>query len=375
MTVGATKTVGGPVINPRRTATLGLLASLALIIGACQPAESPGSSASADPSIDASASASQAAEAETTYEDGDQITLIVPFSAGGGVDLHARTLQPFFQEALREVTGKDVSIVVQNVEGAGGQIATEGVFRETGDNTQLVIFNSGGTAIQQVVDGAAFDITEMAPIGQVAALSIVMVTREGVLPEDATFDDLVARAQEEPILWAGVGASPPRQLMPAILAENGIDFPIEEVNFDGTPDIVASMLREEVEVFNISIDTALDQIAANPTLQILFNFSDERDPLAPDVPTLVEQDVPGAEDIALATSGQPRVIMAPPGLEEADVAALQEAFNTAMSDEDFIAAAEEAGSPILFGDAASVEVALAEMIDWFTENQDLLAEG
>src|SRR5262249_13066904 len=65
------------------------------------------------------------------------ITLVVPFSAGGAVDVVARLLAEYASRIL------DKRVVVENVSGAGGTIAATRVARATPDGYTILVGNLG----------------------------------------------------------------------------------------------------------------------------------------------------------------------------------------------------------------------------------------
>src|SRR3974390_16682 len=65
------------------------------------------------------------------------ITMVVPFGAGGAVDIMARVLAPGLSEALGQ------QVIVENVAGAGGTTGTARVAKAAPDGYQLLLGNVG----------------------------------------------------------------------------------------------------------------------------------------------------------------------------------------------------------------------------------------
>lgn len=347
-----------------------------LALTACQGTEATPSASDSTPSTDpGSSTPAESGEptAAHSYEDGDQITYVVPFAAGGGQDTYARTLAPYLQAAIRDITGAEVTVVVQNVDGARGIVGMEQVYRETGSSDHIIQFTSDVHAELQVSESPGFDLQELTPLAQISSEDRALIIRPGVLDEDGTFDDLVARSQEEPILWGGATNS---RLFVKVLEDNGVDLSIELVEFPGTPEAIASLLRNEIEIFTVSLPTAVEQVEANPSLRLLVNTGGpERSDLAPDVPTLEELGVPGADYLARTLGTSARVIAGPPEMPEADAAVLEEALATALNDAEFLAEMEAGGNPVVYGDAAAARDLIDGYLEVYIENQDLLTGG
>jgi tripartite-type tricarboxylate transporter receptor subunit TctC len=339
---------GGEVDMRGRWCALLLVSSL--ILAACQGGDDQGS------------------DEGHGYEDGDQVTLVVPYDAGGGFDTYARTLQPCIESALAEATGADVTVIVENVAGAAGRVGVEDVSRAEPDGLRLVIAAVDIMAAQQALEGAEFDATEMRSVGQVADLSRSLVMREGVItPEDGTFLDLIERSQETPILWGSAGLATQEQLVLLILEEAGLPLAIDPVEFEGTGDAVASLLRNELEVYGVTSETAVQVQDANPELRILVTFGP---PAFEGGPSIHDLDLDVADDIELAMGHSRRVIMAPAGTPDATVDVLRQAVETATSGGECVEQSEQAGNVVTFLSGDEVEQLIEDTVELFASRAD-----
>src|ERR1700712_5128353 len=79
------------------------------------------------------------------------IKFVVPFAAGGGIDITAR----MSAEKLGETLGQQ--IVVQNQGGAGGAIATAGVVKADPDGYTLLYHSTTGTVHSAITDNLSYD--------------------------------------------------------------------------------------------------------------------------------------------------------------------------------------------------------------------------
>lgn len=322
---------------------------------------------------ESSTAPSEAANPEAAFGDGDTVTLVVPFAAGGGFDLYTRFVQPCVEEALQEVTGSSVSVLVENVEGGGGQVAAEQVFRAPADGTRLLISSQDILNTQQIIEGAEYDVREMTVIAQIAQISLAVMVREGVIPEGGDFTDLVERSQEEPILWGGSGLEITQKLLFHYLAEGGNEIQVDTVEFEGTSEAIASMLREELEVYFVTLPTAIQQAEANPEVRVIAATAASV-PEGVDVPTLTELGISNADEIAAAAGGSTRIFVGPPDMDASAASALRTAFEDALTDSDCVDEANEAGYPITYAPADEAEQALEEGFDLIEASRDILTE-
>ena len=100
------------------------------------------------------------------------ITLVVPFTAGGGVDAVARLLADKLRASLKQ------SVVVDNKPGASGMLGAQAVTRAAPDGYTLLVGSAGETAINPLVYKGRMQYSpekDLAPITLVTRVPNVMV--------------------------------------------------------------------------------------------------------------------------------------------------------------------------------------------------------
>ena len=155
----------GPFLVVLATATLATLAALAAT-GACV--------------------------AQTTYPSAP-ITVIVPFAAGGSVDVAARIVLPKLSERLKQ------AVVIENAPGAAGTIGTQRAIRARPDGyTLLFAVASPITVAPQVAPATVrYDaLRQLAPIAPVGVAPFVLIGKPGLAA--ASTADLVKLAKSQP---------------------------------------------------------------------------------------------------------------------------------------------------------------------------------
>lgn len=143
------------------------------------------------------------------------VTLVVPFAAGGNVDTVARL-------AAAELTRRlGHSVVVENAPGAGGTIGTERVARATPDGHTLLVGVESPFTISPFVTPSAvrYDpLRDFAPIGMLASLPLTLVGRPDLPANDLAGVLALARTRPEGLTLATSGTGTSLHLWGEIIA-------------------------------------------------------------------------------------------------------------------------------------------------------------
>jgi tripartite-type tricarboxylate transporter receptor subunit TctC len=278
----------------------------------------------------------QAQQADATLK-GKSVTLYVAGPAGSGYDAYARL---FSRYAGHYLPGNP-DIIVTNMPGTSGVICANFIYRMAPkDGTAIgLVFQS--VAEEQVVgtSGAQFDVAKFGWIGRLSPNVEISYTWHTVPVR--TMADLVNR---ETVFAATGGSS---SVYPELL--NKIMGPRFKLimGYLGTPAANLAMQRGEVEGATSSLNTiklTRPDWLRDKTINVLVQYSLQRDRELPDVPAVVELAHTPADKTTLsffASSGAiGRSIVAPPGLPEENLTAWRTAFIRTMHDPAFIAEAE-----------------------------------
>ncbi len=235
------------------------------------------------------------------------LRIIVPFSAGGAVDVVARII------AERMATSMGHSVIIDNRLGAGGVIGTEAVARATPDGYTL-LQGTGSThgANSIVYKKLPYDpIKDFAPISMSVRSPFILVVHPSV--QAKTIAELVAYARTNPgkLNYAsfGTGSSThlATELFKALTNTNLVHIP-----YKGSATAVAGTVAGEAQLMFDVLGTSGGHIKAG-RLRVLGVGSAKRYALLPDTPTLAEAGVPGFEASVFfgffAPAGTPRPII------------------------------------------------------------------
>jgi tripartite-type tricarboxylate transporter receptor subunit TctC len=208
------------------------------------------------------------------------ITLVVPFSPGGGSDSIAR----LFAAKLGEQLGQ--SVVIDNRAGAGGTIGTAAVARAVPDGQTLLLADTPFTANVSVYRKPGYAISDFAPIVRLASVPTIVVVGKNV-PVD-TLDGLIKLAQKQPgkVNMASGGVGGVAHLVAArFAAENKIEW--AHVPYRGMSPAIVDVLGGQADVIFATAPSVMGHIKAG-RLKALAITSAQRSKYFPNVPTMVE---------------------------------------------------------------------------------------
>jgi tripartite-type tricarboxylate transporter receptor subunit TctC len=248
------------------------------------------------------------------------IKIVVGFPPGVAPDVTARLLADKFGEAW----GKPV--VVENVTGAGSNIATDRVAKAAPDGYTLLMGGNSALVISpSLYERLPYDpVKDFTPISQVFVAANLLVVPPDVPAK--TLPDLVALARMQPgkltYGHAGVGTS---QHLAAELFKYMAHVDIQPVAYRGTTGVLPDLLAGRLTMSFANILNALP-LARDSQLTAFAVTSRKRSGAAPDIPTMVELGYPGFEAVPwfglLAPAGTPQFVIDKVHRETARVLAL-----------------------------------------------------
>jgi tripartite-type tricarboxylate transporter receptor subunit TctC len=235
------------------------------------------------------------------------VTFIVPFSPGGGTDISARTV-------AAKLTAKwGYAVLVENRAGAAGILGADAVAKARPDGYTLLIANLGTQSINPSLypklpynPDAAF-----APISLICELPFVLMASPSFVPN--TVKELVAyaRANPEKVTFAssGQGGSPH---LTAEIFQLATGTRMTHVPYKGGGPAMTDLMAGHVNLLFASVLEGSGHIKAGKLKGLAVSHA-RRSPALPDVPTLAEAGVKGAESgswiALLAPAGTPAAII------------------------------------------------------------------
>ncbi len=218
----------------------------------------------------------------------DQITFVVPFAAGGPVDVVPRVV------AAKMADSMGVNIVVENRAGAGGNVGAEYVARSQPDGRTLLAFAGGVLTVNPALLSATrFSSKDFAPITNFASTPNVFVVRPNLEASDFKGMIDLARAKPKHLTYSspGIGTSP-HLCVEMLGVREKLD--LVHVPFKGGAQAITEIIAKRIDMACSNMLPALPFIR-DGRLRALAVTSATRHPLLPDVPTVMEAGLAGFE--------------------------------------------------------------------------------
>ncbi|GEM_PF-677361 len=259
-----------------------------------------------------------------------EITMIIPYTAGGGFDLQSRIIARYMPKYLP----KEVTIIPVNVPGVANIAGSTQLYTSRPDGYTIGIVSMGDSTVMEFLnpDPVAYKTGDFQYIGCWAVDSRALAFNNDV--KAANWDELVAESRAESIR-IGTGGQGGAQHTDPLLVSMCSDVKFRFIHYEGNGQIVPAIGRGEVSGQMGSIATAVRQ-QEQDLGRAWCIFTEERDPQYPDVPTALELGMPRDQFDALVGNpfyGTARLMLAPPGTDPAALEILRRAFWDAMHDE------------------------------------------
>ena len=265
------------------------------------------------------------------------LRVVVPYAAGGNIDVVSRLLAPALSERLGQ------PVVVDNRPGAGGSLGAEQVARAAADGYTLLAGSNGPITVNPLVQARLpyEPLRDFAPIALVNAVPLVLMVTNGT--RAATVAEAVALSKAEPGgFTTGTPGAGSTAHLTLELFNSATGAALVHVPYRGggaiVPDFIAGNLRAMFTEFSTALPLHKDGKG-----RILAIASARRSPLLPDVPTFSEAGLP--DFVAASYCG----LLAPRATPAPVLAALQGAIAAATADPAIRAKLEGLGSEVASG--------------------------
>ncbi len=268
-----------------RSAALATTSVLALSLAACGGGDSGGSSGG---------------DAGGFQPRGD-VTMIVPFGAGGGSDLAGRATA-----TMIEAADEDVTVTVENREGGSGAVGYSQFLGESGNENLLLATETSLLALP-ISQDVEFTYTDFTPIMKLGDDFTLMIAKA-----DSPFNtctDVVEAAKTQRVV-AGISGITGLDNITFTLTEQGAGVEFDRVPFESGGELTAALLGDQIDVASLNPGEIIGQLESGD-VKALCAYSEERYdyPELADIPTAKEQGI----DVAFA---QFRGVLAPGGISE-----------------------------------------------------------
>lgn len=213
------------------------------------------------------------------------VTMVNPGPPGGAIDSVARIIAAAMTEDLKQ------NIVMLNLDGAGGTIATARVAHARPDGYTVLFHHIGIATAPSLYKQLSYDtLKDLTPVGLTTEVPMVLLARKSFPPN--TVEELVPylKQQGKQILMATAGSGNVSELCASVFQRQlGTDFTY--VPYRGSPPALLDIEGDRVDFMCDQTSTAASQINAK-LLRTYGVAATSRLPILSDVPTLTEQGLP-----------------------------------------------------------------------------------
>jgi tripartite-type tricarboxylate transporter receptor subunit TctC len=237
-----------------------------------------------------------------------QVTMVVPFLAGGSADIVGRAVAEHLSAAIGQ------PIVVENRGGAAGNVGAATVAKAAPDGYTLLLATTGPAATATLMyKKLSFDARrDFTPIVLIGKTPVIIVTRPDGPIKD--MKGLIAFAKANPgKLTAGFPGSGAVAHITAVLLKQQAGVDMKEVQYRGGSSVLNDALGGHIDIGMDAMTPYVPQVQ-DGTLRALAITGATRWKLLPDVPTVSESGLPGFEASVwyclLAPTGVPADVVA-----------------------------------------------------------------
>lgn len=212
------------------------------------------------------------------------IRVIMPFGAGGSMDVLSRLLAPIVSEQLGQ------QVVVENRAGATGTVAMAAVAAAPADGYTLMFTGSSYSIISLLMPNLPFKIDTFTPLSRLTVGPTLLAIPSQLGPK--TMAEFVAAAKAQPGKWSfgssGIGTS---VHLGGELFKMAAGVDLTHVPYRATPAIVADLLENRIQMSVLGVADCRQYIASGQLRGLALSYG-ERMPEFPDLPTFAEVGYP-----------------------------------------------------------------------------------
>lgn len=235
------------------------------------------------------------------------VRMIVPFAAGGGTDIVARTVGVKLGESLGQ------TVLVDNRAGAAGAIGTELAAKSPADGYTLLMGSSGPIAINPALQAKLpYDpLRDFTPVALITTMPFLTVVHPSLPVRSVKELIALARARPGQLNYGSPGSGSSTHLATELFkAMARVD--IVHVPYKGVAPAATDLVSGQVQMLTGDLNTLMPHVRSGKMRPLAVTGA-SRSALLPDMPTIAEAGVPGYEASGwfgiLAPAGTPREIV------------------------------------------------------------------
>jgi tripartite-type tricarboxylate transporter receptor subunit TctC len=215
-----------------------------------------------------------------------QITIVVPFSAGGPSDAMARVLAERMQRSLGQ------TILIENVTGAGGSLGVGRVVRSPADGYTIGFGHLGTNVANGAIYKLGYDlVTDLEPVVMLPSNPMIIVSKDAVPAK--TLRELLAWLKSKPTPpTAGTAGAGSGSHIAGLYFENVTGIKLQYVPYRGTAPALTDLVAGQIDIIVDQTSNSIAQVRAG-TIRAYAVTADKRVDSAAEIPTTDEAGLPG----------------------------------------------------------------------------------
>ncbi len=215
-----------------------------------------------------------------------QITIVVPFSAGGPSDAMARVLAERMQRSLGQ------TVLIENVTGAGGSLGVGRVARAAPDGYTIGFGHLGTNVANGAIYKLGYDlVTDLEPVVMLPSNPMIIVSKTAVPAK--TLPELLAWLKAKPTPpTAGTAGAGSGSHIAGLYFENVSGIKLQYVPYRGTAPALTDLVAGQIDIIVDQTSNSISQVRAG-TIRAYAVTADKRVDSAPEIPTTDEAGLPG----------------------------------------------------------------------------------
>ncbi len=248
------------------------------------------------------------------------LRVILPVSAGSGVDTNARAAQ----DKLSEHLGR--SVVIENLPGAGGITGTHELVKADPDGNTIGIVSNNHAVNPSIYKSLPYDsINDITPISVLGSTPFLLLVNPDRIPA-RNAKDLQKLLQDNPgkYNYASSGNGTIIHLAGAMFVQEA-EVDVQHIPYKGMGQAITDLIGGQVEI-GVAALPAVQGHLKQGTLYPIGVMGAERIPSMPDLPTIAEQGFPGVDVAGWFAA------VAPKGLSDAKLQELHKGIAAAFTD-------------------------------------------
>lgn len=235
------------------------------------------------------------------------VRIVVPYAAGGAMDLTTRSLAAVMTDSLGQ------SVVVENRTGGGGLVGTDYAARAAPDGYTVLMFADANVIAPFIYAKLNHDpIKDFAPVTNTILGSHIIAAHPSV-PAN-TLQELIALAKREPgkLSYGSPGTGTPQHLAGELFKQQAGNLQITHIPYRGGGQMIVDLVAGQIPLGLIGLPPTLPHVKAGK-IKVFAVTARTRARQLPDVPTVEEAGLPGYETVQwfgpVVPAGTPRPVI------------------------------------------------------------------